>query len=116
MQQARQVNVDGIVKLLDSVAKHCHLQRAVHLSGYMLTLQDHLSAAGVCLKQIEQTNWQQVYHHLGAYEASKIEGHFRWIQHANAHDIPWTVIHSATVLGDEKSGTIPGNQPIAHLI
>jgi hypothetical protein len=26
------------------------------------------------------------------------------------------VIHPATVLGDEKSGAIPGNQPIAPLI
>ena len=116
MQQAKAVNVDGLERLLACVSRHCQLERAVHLSGYMLTLDAHLQAAGIYRENIGQTDWPQVYARLGAYEASKIQGHFTWIKHANQHNIPWTVIHPATVIGDETTGEIPSHQPIAHLI
>ena len=109
MQQARAVNVDGALNLLRCVAQHCDLQRAVHLSGYMLTLLSHLQQAGVCLEQPDQTNWQSVYQQLGAYEASKIEAHFAWIKQAEHLTIDWTIIHPATVCGDAVSGEIPNN-------
>lgn len=116
MEQAKAVNVDGLTNLLHSVCKHCHLERAIHLSGYMLTLDKHLQAAGIYRKNIEKTDWPKIYDRLGAYEASKIQGHFNWIKQADTLNIPWTVIHPATVIGDEMSGEIPANQPIATLI
>lgn len=116
MQQAKAVNVDGLNNLLHCVHQHCQLQRAVHLSGYMLTLKAHLWEAGVNLDQIKQTHWPKVYKKLGAYEASKVEGHFTWIEQAQALNIPWTVIHPATVVGDELSGEIPNYQPVYQLI
>ncbi|TCB81551.1 SDR family oxidoreductase [Acinetobacter sp. ANC 4173] len=116
MQQAQAVNVDGLTNLLHSVNKHCHLQRAVHLSGYMLTLDQHLQAAGIYRDHIEQTDWSKIYDTLGAYEASKIEGHFNWIKQADRLNIPWTIIHPATVIGDEITGEIPASQPITALI
>lgn len=116
MQQAKAVNVDGLTNLLHSVNKHCHLQRAIHLSGFMLTLDQHLQAAGIFREHIEKTDWPKIYDALGAYEASKIEGHFNWIKQANLFNIPWTVIHPATVIGDEITGEIPPNQPITALI
>lgn len=116
MQQARAVNVDGLVNVLNCVHLHCQLKRAFHLSGYMLTLTQHLQAVGVNLAQIDQTNWDKVYKRLGAYEASKIEGHFTWIKTAERLNINWTVIHPATVIGEEASGEITENQPITDLI
>lgn len=116
MQQAKEVNVNGLELLLESVSKHCQLERAVHLSGYMLTLNEHLQAAGIYRDRIEHTDWSQVYARLGAYEASKIQGHFTWVKQAIQYNIPWTVIHPATVIGDETTGEIPSYQPIAHLI
>ena len=116
MQQAKAVNVDGLTNLLHSVNKHCHLERAVHLSGFMLTLDQHLKAAGIFREHIEKTDWPKIYEALGAYEASKIEGHFNWIKQANLLNIPWTVIHPATVIGDEITGEIPASQPITALI
>lgn len=115
-QQAKAVNVNGLELLLESVSKHCQLERAVHLSGYMLTMNEHLQAAGIYRDRIEQTDWSRVYAGLGAYEASKIQGHFTWVKHAAQYNIPWTVIHPATVIGDETTGEIPSHQPIAQLI
>ncbi|OEC90535.1 SDR family NAD(P)-dependent oxidoreductase [Acinetobacter sp. YK3] len=116
MQQARAVNVEGALNLLTCVHQHCDLKRVVHVSGYMLTLLDHLQQAGVCLEQPDKTEWQAVYQRLGAYEASKIEAHFAWIQCAQHLSVDWTVIHPATVLGDDISGEIPLNQPIAQIV
>ena len=116
MQQARAVNVEGALNLLRCVQQHCTLKRAVHVSGYMLTIKDHLHQAGVCLDQPEKTSWQAVYQHLGAYEASKIEAHFAWIQQAQKLAVDWTIIHPATVVGDELTGEIPMNQPIAQMV
>ena len=116
MQQARAVNVEGLINVLNCVTKHCQLKRAVHLSGYMSTLTQHLQKAGINLKQIEQTNWGKVYERLGAYEASKVEGHFTWIKSAERLNINWTVIHPATVIGEESSGEIAENQPITDII
>ncbi len=115
-QQARAVNVDGLTNLLGCINQHCSLQRAIHLSGYMLTLKEHLHESGIDLNQVSRTNWSRVYKTLGAYEASKIEGHFTWIQQAHLHDMEWTVIHPATVIGDEISGEIPSNQPIDQFV
>lgn len=116
MKQAQAVNVDGLTNLLHSVRQYCHLDRAIHLSGYMLTLEKHLLEVGINRKYIEQTDWPKIYDTLGAYEASKIQGHFNWIKQADALGIPWTVIHPATVIGDERTGEIPANQPIRALI
>ncbi|WP_336938384.1 SDR family oxidoreductase [Acinetobacter modestus] len=116
MQQARAVNVDGALNLLTCVTQHCHLQRALHVSGYMLTIQSHIQKAGVRLEQPNRTDWQAVYQQLGAYEASKIEAHYAWIQCAEKLSIDWTIIHPATVCGDALSGEIPHNQPIAQMI
>ncbi|ENV10272.1 hypothetical protein F966_01447 [Acinetobacter higginsii] len=116
MQQAQSVNVEGALNLLTCVHQQCDLKRAVHVSGYMLTITSHLQQAGVCLEQPERTQWPSVYQHLGAYEASKIEAHFAWIRRAQQLSVDWTIIHPATVVGDDVSGEIPTNQPIAQMI
>lgn len=114
--QARLVNVTGTINLLKLVSQHCQLQRVVHVSGYMLTMRQHLQQAGINLAQPEQTNWAGLYQKLGAYEASKIEAHFAFMQQATALNIAWTVIHPATVIGDHLHGEIPANQPFYQLL
>lgn len=116
MAQARAVNVTGALNLLTLVAQHCQLQRAVQVSGYMLTLHQHLQQAGINPAMPGQTDWDAVYKKLGAYEASKIEAHYAWIQQAAALNVPWTVIHPATVIGDDLYGEIPANQPFYQLL
>ncbi len=116
MQQARAVNVEGALNLLNCVHQYCALKRAVHMSGYMLTIDTHLQQAGVYIEQPERTEWSSVYKYLGAYEASKIEAHFAWIRQAQHLSVDWTIIHPATVVGDDLSGEIPVNQPIAQMI
>lgn len=116
MEQAKLVNVDGLTNLLSTINKYCHIERAIHMSGYMLTLKNHLEGVGIYRESIEKTNWSKIYKTLGAYEASKIQGHFNWIKQAELLGIPWTVIHPATVIGDEVTGEIPNNQPITSLI
>lgn len=116
MERAKKVNVDGLTNLLHCISKYCYLDRAIHLSGYMLTLESHLQSVGIHREHIEEADWIKIYDRLGAYEASKIEGHFNWIKQADSLNIPWTVIHPATVIGDEITGEIPLNQPITSLI
>lgn len=116
MQQAQAVNVVGAVNLLSCVGQHCQLQRVVHVSGYMLTLTEHLQEAGVCLDDIDATDWPQVYARLGAYEASKIQAHFAWIKQADSQALDWSIIHPATVTGDAHTGEIPLSQAIAQMI
>ena len=116
MQQAQAVNVFGAVNLLRCVGEHCQLQRAVHVSGYMLTLTEHLQEVGICLDDIDATDWVQVYTRLGAYEASKIQAHFAWIKQADSQALDWSIIHPATVTGDMHTGEIPLSQAIAQMI
>lgn len=114
--QARQVNVTGALKLLTLLSQHCRLQRAVHVSGYMLTMHSHLQQAGINLEVPEQTNWEGVYKKLGAYEASKIEAHYAWMQQATTLGLNWTIVHPATVIGDDAQGEIPPGQPFYQLL
>lgn len=116
MRHARKVNVEGALNLLSSLNKYCKLDRAIHVSGYMLTIHSHLQQAGICLDQPETTDWNRVYQQLGAYEASKIEAHYAWMRLAEELKIDWTIIHPATVVGDALTGEIPDNQPIAQMV
>lgn len=116
MQQARAVNVEGAVNLLRCMQQHCQLRRVVHVSGFMLTLEQHLQQIGIDSASPEQSNWQQIYACQGAYEASKIEAHYAWISQARRLNLDWTIIHPATVVGDASTGEIPVNQPMAHMV
>lgn len=116
MQQARAVNVEGAVNLLCCMQQHCQLRRVVHVSGFMLTLEQHLQQIGIDSASPEQSNWEQIYARQGAYEASKIEAHYAWISQAKQLNLDWTIIHPATVVGDASTGEIPANQPMAHMV
>lgn len=114
--QARLINVTGALNILSLTAQHCQLSRAVHVSGYMLTIKSHLQQAGINVSHPEQTNWDRVYQKLGAYEASKIEAHYAWMRQAEQQGTPWTIIHPATAIGDVESGEIANNQAFFTLL
>lgn len=113
---ARQVNVLGSQTLIHPLHQHSPLQRVISVSGYMLTMHDHLRQAGVNLDQPMATDWTPVYTRLGAYEASKIEAHFAVIDTCNRLGVAWTMIHPATVVGHSQTGEIFAHQQFAQLL
>jgi dihydroflavonol-4-reductase len=115
-EQARQINVTAAANVLKLTAQHCQLIRAVHVSGYMLTIKSHLEQAGVNISNPEQTHWDLVYQKLGAYEASKIEAHYAWMRQAEQQGTPWTIIHPATAIGDVERGEIASNQAFYSML
>lgn len=112
--EARLVNVQGAVTLLTTAAQHLQLKRFVQVSGYMLTMNAHLQQLGIRDEDMNdhgaKINWDAIYQQVGAYEASKLEAHFAIKRTALKLNVPLTVIHPATVIGDSDRGEIPSNQ------
>jgi len=112
--EAKLVNVQGAVTLLTTAAQHLQLKRFVQVSGYMLTMKAHLQQLGIHgddqKNQWDNTHWDTIYQQVGAYEASKLEAHFAIKSTALQLNVPLTVIHPATVIGDSERGEIPQNQ------
>ena len=113
---ARQVNVLGTQHLIHALKQHSALQRVIGVSGYMLIMHDHLRGAMVNLSEPAATPWSNVYQRLGAYEASKIEGHFALIETCNRLGVAWTIVHPATVVGHSQTGEIFAHQQFAQLL
>lgn len=113
---ARQVNVIGSQRLITALKQHSRLERVIGVSGYMLTMHDHLLQAGVNRTTPQSTDWTQVYKRLGAYEASKIEAHFAIIDTCQQLGVAWTMVHPATVVGHSQTGEILAHQQFAQLL
>ncbi|MCB1660199.1 MAG: SDR family oxidoreductase, partial [Pseudomonadales bacterium] len=109
-QQARQVNVKGVLELLTLAQQKLSLKQVVQVSGYMLTMTQHLQKLGI-EGLAENANWAKIYQQVGVYEASKIEAHFAIKRLSTQLNIPLTVIHPATVIGDSDSGELASQQP-----
>lgn len=80
--EARAVNVDGALHVLDWSARLPRLRRLVHVTGYRASLPDNAP------------DWA-----AGAYEASKVEGDRLLRARAAATGVPLTVANPASVLG-----------------
>ncbi|MHA3091214.1 SDR family oxidoreductase [Acinetobacter brisouii] len=114
--QAQTTNVDGSLTLIQLLKERTQLQRVILISGYMLTLKAYLQQYGIDPAQPLQSNWQQLYHQLGSYEASKIEAHFRSLALAKELKLDWTVIHPATLIGTENTGEIAEHQVFTQIV
>ncbi|MFC8529779.1 NAD-dependent epimerase/dehydratase family protein [Nocardia sp. NPDC057227] len=79
---ARAVNVDGAVHVLEWAARLPALRRLVHVSGYRVSVPGH-----------------RPDYRAGAYEASKTEGDRALWQRAAELNVPVTVANPSTVLG-----------------
>lgn len=109
LEQARQINVIGVLDFMAMAKRHLAVQRMVQVSGYMLSIKAHLQALGI-REDVRETDWHQVYKKVGVYEASKIEAHYAIKQQAAVLGIPLTVVHPATVVGHSQTGEIAQNQ------
>ena len=114
-EDARQVNVTGALELMRAAATHLRLERFVQVSGYMLTMTDHLRRLEI-QGDGASADWPAIYARTGAYEASKLESHFTIQREAAALKIPLTVIHPATLVGHADTGELPENQEMARSI
>ncbi|MFJ5711569.1 alpha/beta fold hydrolase [Streptomyces sp. NPDC093105] len=82
-REARSVNVDGALNVVEWAATLPRLRRLVHISGYRVSASDG----------------QPDYAALGAYEASKFEGDLAVRARAEALSVPLTVANPSTVIG-----------------
>lgn len=115
VEQVRAVNVTGAVSLLEAAVSQLALERFVQVSGYMLTLPEHLAALGIA-GDGAATDWPAVYRQTGAYEASKLEGHFAVKRAAARLGVPLTVVHPATLAGDLATGELAEGQEMARTL
>lgn len=115
LQQARQVNVQGILTLLTLAKQKIALAQVIQVSGYMLTMSKHLQQLGIDALA-GNTDWSTIYQQVGVYEASKLEAHFAIKRLTKELGIALTVIHPATVIGDSKTGELASQQPFYHTL
>lgn len=106
---ARQINVTGVLTLLTLAQQQLQIERVVQVSGYMLSIEQNIRQLGIN-SEGKHRDWLQVYRQVGVYEASKIEAHFAIKRWATEENIPLTVIHPATVIGDSQTGELASNQ------
>jgi len=106
---ARQINVTGVLTLLKLAQQHLQIERVVQVSGYMLSIEQNIRQLGIN-NEGKHPDWLQVYRQVGVYEASKIEAHFAIKRWATEENIPLTVIHPATVIGDSQTGELASTQ------
>lgn len=106
---ARQINVIGVLTLLKLAQQQLRIERVVQVSGYMLSIDKNIRQLGISYEG-EHHDWLEVYQQVGVYEASKIEAHFAIKRWAAKMNIPLTVIHPATVVGDSQTGELASNQ------
>ena len=112
--QARQVNVEGAIRVAMLAAQQC--SRLLMVGGLMLANHAHLQRIGVNVQHQEQTDWDRLYRRSGAYEGSKLEAHFRVRARMAELQASLTLVHPATVCGHSRSGHILPAQPLAGLI
>ncbi|WP_052849487.1 alpha/beta fold hydrolase [Streptomyces avicenniae] len=83
MREARAANVTGALHVLEWAAGLPELRRLVHLSGYRVAAAEATPD----------------YAALGAYEASKVEGHHAVVARARELGVPLNVVNPSSVIG-----------------
>lgn len=112
--EAQQVNVDGglrVVRLTAAIDA-----RLVLVSGFMLENRAHQREIGINPDHPLDTPWTRVYDRVGAYEASKLEAHYRAVALANELGVSWAAVHPATLCGHSETGELAAAQPLHALI
>jgi len=101
-EQARAVNVDGALCVARWAASRPLLRRLVHLGGYRAA---HMPAWLVSSPlPLSDAVRSRLYRDLGAYEASKAEGHLSVRAFAKTHSVPLTMVNPSAVVGDSRTG------------
>ncbi|MFE8072326.1 SDR family oxidoreductase [Marinobacteraceae bacterium S3BR75-40.1] len=111
--EAHQVNTLGSEQLAAWAADQG--AEMVTVSGFMVHNREHLGQLGIDADS-GAADWRRVYRRAGAYEASKLEAHFRTLAVARQRALPLTVVSPGTVAGHSRTGELPDQQPFAMLI
>lgn len=112
--EAQQVNVEGglrVVRLAAAINA-----RLVLIGGFMLENRGHQCEIGINPDHPLDSPWTRVYERVGAYEASKLEAHYRAVALANELDVTWAAVHPATLCGHSETGELAAAQPLQALI
>lgn len=112
--EAQQVNVEGglqVVRLAAAIGA-----RLVMVGGFMLENRVHQRQIGINPDHPLDSQWARVYERVGAYEASKLEAHYRAVALANELGVTWAAVHPATLCGHSETGELAATQPLLALI
>lgn len=117
IEHARAVNVHGAIRLLELTAQHLKINNFVHVSGFILAVQDYMNDLGINIDMDgSQVGWESVYQKAGAYAGSKLEAHFAVKRTAKALNIPLSTVLPSAVIGHSQTGEISTSQDIAKTI
>lgn len=112
--EAQQVNVQGglqVVRLASAIGA-----RLVLVGGFMLENRVHQRQIGIDPDHPLDSPWARIYDRVGAYEASKLEAHYRAVALANELGVTWAAVHPATLCGHSETGELAAAQPLQALI
>ncbi|ADD44652.1 alpha/beta fold hydrolase [Stackebrandtia nassauensis] len=96
--EARIVNVDGALNVLNWAAARRDLRRLIHVSGYRVSPRDEPRYP------IPESELDRLYRTMGAYEASKIEADAAVRVVADRRGVPLTVVNPSAVIGHSETG------------
>lgn len=116
---AEQANVQAPLNLWRQSAQWPRMRRFVMVVGYMSQHRPHMAELGLDLDlrpAAQHVDWDRVRQRSGAYEASKLRAY--WLMREESLRLlrPLTVIHPATVVGDEALPEVPTTSAIAQLL
>lgn len=113
-EEARAVNVEGGLEVVRLAARAG--AGLVLIGGFMLENAVHQREIGIDLDKPLDSPWPAIYRRVGAYEASKLEAHYRAVALAQELGLTWAVVHPATLCGHSESGELAAGQPLHELI
>ncbi len=117
--QAEQANVQASLELWRQSAQWPQMRRFVMVVGYMSQHRAHMVELGLDLAQrpaARDVDWARVVRLSGVYEASKLRAYWLMREESLRLHRPLTVIHPATVMGDEDSPEVPATSAIGQLL
>ncbi len=112
--EARAVNVEGGLEVVRLAAQAG--ARLVLMGGFMLENRVHQREIGIDPDNPLASPWPAIYRRVGAYEASKLEAHYRAVALAQELGVVWAAVHPATLCGHSESGELAAGQPMHELI
>lgn len=118
-QEAEQANVQASLDLWRQAAQWPQMRRFVMTAGYMSQHRPHMAQLGLDLVQrpaAQDVDWARVVRLSGPYEASKLRAYWLMREEALRLNRPLTVIHPATVMGDEDLPDVPVSSAIGQLL
>lgn len=118
-QQAEQANVQASLALWREMARWPRMGRFVMVVGYMSQHGPHMSDLGLDLAvrpSAHQVDWSRVQQRSGVYEASKLRAYWLMREESLRESRALTVIHPATLIGDEALPEVPSTSAIGQLL